>query len=74
MFDISLGDFDLNSRSILYEKSKTSMFIFSLISQSIWKQLRMLPPPCDMLKLMLPLLSMMNTHGRLYEIVNTGMC
>ena len=42
-FDVYLDDQSLHSRSQLYEKSKTSLCIFSEILQSMWMEFSMLP-------------------------------
>ena len=49
-FDVSLDDPDLHTRSQLYDKSQTSVSIYT---ESVWMKLRMLPQPVGLLKLML---------------------
>ena len=63
-FDISLEDLDCHSRSQLYEKSKTLVFIFSEISQWIWMEFNLLPQPVGLLKLMLNLFCTSTIQGR----------
>ena len=54
--DISFDAIDLHSRSQLYEKSKSSVSIFSQILVSIWMKFNLLPQPVGLLKTMLNLL------------------
>ena len=53
--DISLDDFDLHSKSHLYEKSKTSVPIFMQIWIPIWMKFSALPQPVGLLKFLLKL-------------------
>ena len=63
-FDISLDDFDLRSRSQLYEKSKTSVSIFLEILQSIWIEFSMYLQSVGLLEIMHKLFCPTNIQGR----------
>ena len=69
-FDTSLNDLDFCSRSQLYEKSKSSMLIFSQISQFTCMKFSMLPQPVHLLKLMLNLFHMTTIYRRKLYVEN----
>ena len=62
--DVSLNGLDLYSKSQLYEKAKSSVLMFSQISQSIWIIFGMLPQSVVLLRLMLDFFQMINIQGR----------
>ena len=59
-----LDDFDLHSRSQLYEKSKTLVSIFWEILPSIWLKFSIQPQPNGLLKLVVNLFCTSNIQGR----------
>ena len=63
-FDTSLVNLDLNPRSHLFEKSKTSVIIFLQISHSIWMKLSMPSQSVGLPKLILEMFCIIDMQGR----------
>ena len=58
------GYLDIHLRSLLYEKSKTLVSIFSEILLDIWMKCTLLPQPTDLLKSLLTLFCTNCIQGR----------